>query len=156
MKSAPLAQPANTPAEMRSPWAHFSAKGILVLGGPGGYHRAEKLLQKASHTRYLTPRSGAWRCAWAAWRRDFWSAREPFWFSLLCNIWVWSFACSFYTCIKYHIWRITGRDSTDNVRTGKKCLLKRDTSLADIALPPRCLLLLHLHLGALAPEKRKI
>ena len=66
--------------------------------------------------RYLTPRSGGWRCAWAVWRRDFWSAREPFWFSLLCNIWVWSFACSFYTCIKYHIWHITGRDSTDNVR----------------------------------------
>ena len=26
--------PASTPAEMRRPCAHFSAKGILVLGGP--------------------------------------------------------------------------------------------------------------------------
>ena len=33
--------------------------------------------------------------------------------------------------------------------------MKRDSSLVDIALPPHCLLLLHLHLGALAPEKRE-
>ena len=33
--------------------------------------------------------------------------------------------------------------------------MKRDTSLVDIALPPRCLLLLHLHLGALAPGEEE-
>ena len=30
----PMQQPASTPAEMRRPWAHFSANAILVRGGP--------------------------------------------------------------------------------------------------------------------------